>query len=210
MKSKNFAWAGGAILALGMLAPVHAQADRFDYFEFQGTRTGEIDGPTGTVDVEEGVSLDAATSANDVVFIRGQVDTFNLEPLPDASDAESGIDLLSVGPGVGLPLGPLHVHGQVAYERLNYGGLVGNGPGAEVGATVGPADGVRVGISARRGEPSFSGTDDIEYELYAIDGRVRVAEDTDLVAGYQEGTFETEGGDTDLNEVVSLGLRFGF
>ncbi|MEX1081941.1 MAG: hypothetical protein WEC99_07985 [Halofilum sp. (in: g-proteobacteria)] len=208
----KWAMAGGAVLALGMTSPAaFAVEDRFDYFELQGTGTGDLN---DDVDIEEGISLEAAKSANDVVFVRGTVDTYNFDTaLPgqdDGAGTETGLDFMSVGPGVGVPLGMFYLWGQVSYERLNYGGEVGNGPGAEVGATIGPTDGMQLGVTARRGEPNFSGSDDIEYDLYGVDGRLPVGEATHLVVSYQEGTLETPDEDVDLNEVVSLGLRLGF
>ncbi len=204
--------AGGAVLALGITSPAaFAVEDRFDYFELQGTRTGDLN---DEVDIEEGISLEAAKSANDIVFVRGTVDTFNFDAslpgLDDGVGTETGVDFMSVGPGVGVPLGMFHVWGQVSYDRLNYGGVVGNGPGAEVGATIGPADGMQLGVTAHRGEPNFSGTDDVEYDLYTVDGRLPVGDTTHLVVSYQEGTLDTADGDVDLNEVVGLGLRLGF
>ncbi len=199
--------AGGAALALGMVAPsAFALEDRFDYFELRGTGSGDLDG----VDVEEGISLEAAKSANDVVFVRGTVDTFDFDALPGPGEGEAGVDFLSVGPGVGVPLGWFYLWGQVSYERLNFGGAVGTGAGAEIGATLGRADGPQLGVTARRGEPDFADAGDIEYELYGVDGRLPVGDTTHVVLSYQEGTLETPQEDVDLNEVVSLGLRFGF
>lgn len=203
--------AGGAVLALGITSSAaFAAEDRFDYLELKGTGTGDLEG----VDVEEGISLEAAKSANDIVFVRGTVDTYNFDdslPAQGAMDGdETGVDFFSVGPGVGVPLAWFYAWGQVSYERLNYGGNVGNGPGAEIGATIGPVDGIQLGLSARRGEPDFSGSDDVEYDLYSVDGRVPVADTTDVVVSYEEGTLETDDGDIDFNEVVNLGVRVGF
>lgn len=210
MVRKHVALAGGLVLAAGAFSSTaYAVEDRFDYFQLQGTGTGELDGPGGSVDIEEGINLEAAKSVNDILFVRLSADSYNIDA-PGTVGTETGLDFLSLGPGINVPLGFASVWAQVNYERLNFAGNVGNGPGAEVGAIIGDADGLRLGVSAHRAEPSFSGQEDIEYERYKVDGMVNVAENADLVLSYEEGTLETPGGDTDIEDMVSLGVRFGF
>jgi hypothetical protein len=185
-----------------------ADAANYDYLAARYTLLGEVSGNGGDEDVT-GLSLEGSRSISEDFYVRIVSDMYNVDT---SGSADSALDFFSVGPGIQVDLntpGTTTLFGQLNYERVSAFGAVGTGFGIDVGVRMQLDDRIEAGVTVSS-TSTESGSTDIDYDTWEIEGVYALNRQVDVTASLVNGDIDIDSTSLDLENLVRIGVRMPF
>lgn len=215
MKQKALTGALGALL-LGISVPGFS-APSWDYLSLEILLDGNIDSGT-SVDLE-GYRVDAAKSLGDFVFARASSNSYDVDGNdvdPTLTDAalDFSTQQLSLGVHNPIPLGmmTMDIWASGNYERISLGGIIGTGPGIDVGVRALFTPVFEIGVSGKvLGDIDFDDLGDADYTGYSVTAGFALMPGFIVQGSYNMYELDFDQGSTiDYDEIIGLGVRLAF
>jgi hypothetical protein len=163
--------------------------------------------------VDEGISghrLEVAKSLGDMWLFRAVVNANQIDAGFGDVDMDAGTQ--QWGFGARFPVATrTDLWGSVNWERYTLEGIVGTGPGIDLGVRSQITEAVDLGLTLKvLGDISFDGDLEGDYTGYELMAAYAVTPATAVNFSFSSFTLDLEGDEIEFKNVVNLGLRFRF
>ena len=201
-------------LLLAMSSPgFAAEAPSWDYLSLEWVVSGDAE-INGFEEDINGFRWDAAKGLGDFAILRAGSNAYYFEE-PD-SDVKLDIATEQFGAGAHYTISqgaiPIDLWGSANYERVSLIGVVGTGPGVDIGVRTMFSPAIEMGVTGKVfGDIDF-GDVDADYTGYTVYGDFFVTRNMAIQASFSNYELDVDDTDEtfDYSSVVGLGVRINY
>lgn len=208
---RNIFTGGLTALVMGISVPAFAaDTPSWNYLSLELVASGDIEAPGLSEDIN-GYRLDATKGMGDYLFVRAATNTYHYEQV---TSFDFSTQQLGVGGHFPISAGfmTIDLWGAVNYERVSIEGVVGTGPGVEVGARAMLTPAFELSLSGKvLGDIDFD-VIDADYTGYTLAAALNVTPSVAIQGSYNNYELEPEGGGTtlDYSDIIGIGVRMTY
>lgn len=202
---------GVTALVLGLSAQgVAADAPSWDYVSAELVVSGDSKVDSDKEDIK-GYRLAVAKGFGDFVFVRAGANAYHEEF--SGLNLDIGTQFLGVGARYTLPVGNMGIDlwGSVNYERVTIDGIVGTGPGIDLGARAQITPEFDLGLTWKAyGDVDFE-LEDADYTGYELSAAYTVIPGVAITGSFSNYELDFGGGfKWEYENVFGLGVRLNY
>lgn len=179
----------------------------WDYMSLEFVAAGDYEEGGFSEDLE-GYRFEAAKGLGDFMIIRAASNAYLVEDVGVSYD----LSTQQLGAGAHFPIatGPvtLDLWGTLNYERFSYVGLVGTGPGVDLGLRAQLTREFELGVTAKvLGDIDFGDGVDGDFTGYTLSAAYQIIPKLAIQGSFSNHKLEVMGEDLEHNGVVGVGVR---